>query len=45
MYRVFLGMSGGTFKVVESDDEEYIDEVMSTLKGAVANIHRPLAFS
>lgn len=45
MYRVFLGMSGGTFKVVESDDEEYIDEVMSTLKGAVANIHRPLVSS
>ncbi|SMB35795.1 hypothetical protein SPRA44_330106 [Serratia proteamaculans] len=42
MYRVLIGMSVGTFKVVESDDEEYIDEVMSTLKGAVANIHCPL---
>lgn len=43
LYWVHLGMPSGAFKVLESEDEGYIDEIIATLKGAVACIHRPIA--
>lgn len=38
-FSIHLGMPTGTFKVLESEDEEYIDNVISTLRGAVSGLH------
>lgn len=38
-FSIHLGMPTGTFKVLESEDEEYIDNVISTLRGAISGLH------